>query len=236
MIDLPVVPTRRDHALEAGDELRRALEGASEPLRKLADHYRSAIIERRVEARRHERPAARFEERRHEYALAVCERVGERLGLSASAVAALALLGQGGPNDEGGDAGGSSLPILPESRIWRWKRRVGGAWIAALREVAGDFHFLISMDYDGGMCVSVEGDDPDWGCWLLTAPADRDSYGPVAGNVEIARAVRRGLVRGRAVDGRDVETRVMIDGPRELACEIAIAAVESAIAAAKAAE
>jgi hypothetical protein len=227
-MDLPHVPTRAQHALEAGNELRRALEGASEALQRLAARYREAIIETRVHARRHERHLARIE-----YARAVCAGVAEDLGLCASAVAALALLGAGGPDDEGGDGGGSTLPLLPESRIWRHKRRVGGAWVAALRAVAGTtFRFRVALDYEGDLCLGVEGDDPDggWDCWLMTASPDGSLAGPVAEDLQVARAVRRALVRGRTVDGRDVAVQVKLDGPRELAWEIALAAVEAAIA------
>jgi hypothetical protein len=187
------VPTRADHAREESSKLDRELASASQELRALAEKYRERIVNRRVDSRAQERASARIE-----YARKVCQAVGEARGLSAEAVAALALLGQGGPCNCGGTMGASQLPLLPQERIWRWRRHVGPAWCAALRGVAGQFRPILREE-EGGVAILLEGEG-----WMATVGRITPDgvEGVIADDAEVKECVRR-AINGlhEAVDG-----------------------------------
>jgi hypothetical protein len=119
--------------------------------------------------------------------LAAVERLwpGEELpmALFTSAVAILALHGQGGPGDLGGSAGASALPLL-HAPVFRHHRRSGPAWCAALAAVA-DGTFL-AVDCLGPK-IMIESSDGQEHC-LLWSP-------DVNLHVEVRAALRRIILR-----------------------------------------
>lgn len=119
--------------------------------------------------------------------------------------AALALLGQGGPGDAGGTGAASALPLLPPSPIWRWMRRVGGAWCAALRGVAGNFRLRRTISEDGVYVDAIGLDDVGARLWHSAHPHER-AQPPTT----LRNALARVLMDG--VDGVNDVDDIGVDG------------------------
>jgi hypothetical protein len=215
------VPTRADHAREEAAKLDAELADASPELRAIAERYRERVVAKRVDARAAERHAARVY-----YARNVCITVGDSLGLPAEAVAALALFGQGGPHDRGGPEGASQLPLLPPDPIWRWRRNVGPAWCAALKEVAGGWYRVtVRADGDG---ITVTVGDGERGAILGRVTSEGIVDGPLASSAEVRACARRALTWGRTVRGEQTFFSSWTSDEVRFLKEIVIAAIDEA--------
>jgi len=78
---------------------------------------------------------------------------------AAQAVAMLALLGQGGPQDLGGPRGIGQLPLL-NRRLFNWRSKAGQPWIAALKEVAAHTALSIYLTEGRVKVVMIGIEDP----------------------------------------------------------------------------
>jgi len=188
-------PTRREHA----DEARRMLAG-------LPEWLTDAAVEAAVDLRASERHAARVD-----FARAACDEAALRAGLAGpdgtvgpvdrAAVAALALVGQGGPRGLGGPGAASQLPLLA-APVFYWRRQIGGAWTAALREVADGLVFVVRFGADGAeiLARTSAGESS-----LVQLDGGRLTGGWVSAN--LLRALARALDPrgGRLVDGSAVD-------------------------------
>jgi hypothetical protein len=180
------------------------------------EKYRDRIIDRRVDARAAERHTERVA-----YARKVCQAVGKEHGLSAEVVAALALIGKGGPRDCGGPDGDSPLPLLPAEPIWRHRRDVGKAWVAALRAVAAPFYINIREE-DDGLVIFMWGDT--WNVTLGRVTPE-GVEGIISKDAAVQDCVRRALTgphktvdgMGFAVFGSDLSIEIAIAAIAEVA-------------------
>jgi hypothetical protein len=182
-----IVPTVADHTAAAVAAVEEAIANGPEVLRSHIASRRDALVERLVRMRAPERHAARVA-----YARQTCletfatlrpVQAGEE-DLAASAVAALALIGQGGgPDDMGGPKGSLRLPLLPSERIWKLEQSFSGAWCAALRKVQGsrelgvvatpttvEFVVVRNCDCDGLGTMEV------WPIWRFGEPTPHGEW------------------------------------------------------------
>lgn len=158
-VDTYTVPHRATHAREARTRIIAELAAPPDVLEHPAiEAGVCALVEAEVARRAPERHAARVAAARADCATAAALHCpGLPVSIATPLVARLALHGQGGRCDRGGEHGSSALPLLPASRRWRRRAWIGGAWCAALEAVAAEevALSLLLLD-DGGWVLRVE--------------------------------------------------------------------------------